>query len=289
MLRRKQFGSENFHAGRSARLPDMKSLALILPLFILSDLLAYQAPQKAAPAPLEGIEIMRRVNARSRGNGSRMHLEMTLHDVKRGDFHKSILLQRTRLGAGYRTSYWVGAPDHEKGIGLLISEDAKHPGLWMYFPATRQVVSVTSRGFPAMASDFSCEDLLTAIPLADYDFRVLGREVMDGISTWKVEMTPHDERLRSELGFAKSIGWVRDDIWVIVRADYLDENGTVFKTFHAEDLEQIQGIWTVRSFSMQSNRAQHSTQVRVTDVSYSQRLPEAAFRPETLGTNPTAE
>jgi Outer membrane lipoprotein-sorting protein len=267
----------------------MKFLIFMLPLFILGNLVAYQAPPKAVPAPLQGIEIMRRVNARSRGLGSRMHLEMTLHDLKRGDFHKSILLERTRLSAGYRTAYRVDAPDHEKGIGLLISEDARHPGLWMYFPATRQVMNVSSRGFPALASDFSCEDLLTAIPLADYDFRVLGREFLDGISTWKVEMTPHDERLRSELGFSKSVGWVRDDIWVIVRADYLDENGKVFKTFRAGDLEQVQGIWTVRSFSMHSNRAQHSTQVRVTDVAYSRPLPEAAFRPEKLGAGPTAE
>src|SRR5262249_41551686 len=40
---------------------------------------------------LDGKEIMRRVNARSRGQGSQMHLEMTLLDAKRGSFHKSIL------------------------------------------------------------------------------------------------------------------------------------------------------------------------------------------------------
>jgi hypothetical protein len=266
----------------------MKLPTLLLPLVLFSGALPYQSVQNGAISSLDGKEIMRRVNARSRGKGSQMHLEMILHDEKRGDFHKSILLKRTRLAAGYRTSYWVAAPTHEKGIGLLISEDANRPGMWMYFPATRQAVHVTSRGFPALASDFSCEDLLTTIPLADYDFRVLGREPMDGFSTLKVEMVPHDERLRSELGFAESIGWVRDDIWAIVRADYLDENGTVFKTFHAEDLEQIQGVWTIRRFSMQNNRAQHSTQVQVLDVAYSNPLPEEAFQPQNLGESHSA-
>ena len=275
--------------GQSVRSMKLLTFTLPLVLFIFIHALSSQGLHKSAVHSLDGEEIMRRINARSRGRGSQMHLEMTLHDEKRGDFHKSILLKRTRLEAGYRTSYLVATPAHEKGISLLISEDASRPGMWMYFPATHQVVHVTSRGFPALASDFSCEDMLTTIPLADYDFRVLAREVVDGFPTLKVEMTPRDERLRSELGFSKSIGWVRDDVWVIIRADYLDENGTVFKTFHAEDLAQIQGVWTVRRFSMQNNRARHSTQVQIIDVAYSRPLPEEAFQPQKLGDTQSLE
>ena len=36
-------------------------------------------------------------------------------------------------------------------------------------------------------------------------------------------MKPATEQLRGELGFTKAIGWVRDDIWMIIRADYIDK------------------------------------------------------------------
>lgn len=237
---------------------------------------------------LDGKEIMRRVNARSRGQGSQMHLEMTLIDAKRGDFHKSILMRRTRLKSGYRTSYRIDAPDHEKGIAVLISEDNTQHGMWMYFPASRQVLHVVSRGFPALASDFTCEDLLAEIPLEDYDFRVNGREKVAGIGLVKIEMIPQSERLRNELGFSKSVGWVRDDIWMIVRADYYDDKGDLFKSFQAEDIEKIQGVWTVRTFSMQSRRIQHSTKVHVLDADYSLLLPDTDFVPGKLSIGPGA-
>jgi hypothetical protein len=240
------------------------------------------AEQPAAGSLPRGEEVMRRVNARSRGLDSRMRLDMTIHDAKRGDFHKAIVMQRKRLSSGYRTTYWITAPDHEKGIGLLLSEDTAQRGMWMYFPGSRQLLHVATRGLSALASDFSCEDLLVEVPLADYDFRVLGRDSVDNASAIRVEMTPRTERLRSELGFSRSIGWVREDIWLIARADYYDENNVVFKRFHARDVAQVQGVWTVRAFTMDNDRAHHGTDVRVADVTYTVTLPQDTFTPDRL-------
>jgi outer membrane lipoprotein-sorting protein len=189
---------------------------------------------------------------------------------------------RKQLPSGYRTAYWITAPEHEKGIGLLLSEDPVQSGTWMYFPASSQVVHVAIRGLSALASDFSCEDLRVGAPLTDYGFRALGPASLDGVSTLQVEMVPRTERLRSELGFSKSVGWVRDDIWLIVRADYYDENGKVFKTFRAGDVQQVQGIWTARRFTMENLRAQHSTEVRLAEVDYGVRLSEDLFAPDRL-------
>ena len=262
-------------------------LTLVTAAVILGTLPCQPMPPIAADT-LDGKEIMRRVNARSRGQASQMHLEMTLLDAKRGDFHKSILMRRTRLKSGYRTSYWIETPDHERGIALLISEDSAQHGMWMYFSSSHQVLHVASRGFPALASDFTCEDLLAEIPLEDYGFRVNGRENVAGTNLVRIEMVPHTERLRSELGFSKSVGWVRDDIWMIVRADYYDDNGELFKSFQADDIEKIHGVWTVRTFSMQSRRIQHGTKVHVLDADYSLRLPDTDFVPGKLSTGPGA-
>jgi hypothetical protein len=223
---------------------------------------------------------MRRVNDRRRGKASRMRLEMSLRDPKRGEFRKSIDMVRRQFPAGYRTSYNILAPDHEKGIGLLLSEDPAQRGMWMYFPASRQLIHVASRGLSALASDFSCEDLLVAVPLPEYEFRTLGRARLGGLSCLRVEMRPNTERLRLELGFARAIGWVREDIWLIVRADYEDAQGQVFKSFRAGNVESIDGIWTVKRFVMDNRRARHATEVRVAEVDYSVLPAEERFSPE---------
>src|SRR5258708_40075948 len=83
---------------------------------------------------LSGEEIMATVNRRFRGSSSRMLLEMTLRDTARQKvFHKSIVMERKKFGLAYRSAYWINAPEYEKKIELLLSEDRLPCGMWMYF------------------------------------------------------------------------------------------------------------------------------------------------------------
>lgn len=237
----------------------------------------------------DGTDVMRRVNERSRGDASRMRLELMLHDAKRGDFKKSVALERRRFGTGYRTSYRILSPRHEEGIGLLLAEDSEMRGMWMYFPISDHLVRVASRGLSALASDFTCEDLLVELPIDEYAFRTLDRRSLDGVPTLRVEMRPRTERLRRELGFDRAVGWVREDIWMIVRADYYTEAGQRFKTFEAGGVERIEGIWTVRRYSMTNHRADHGTEVRVAEVAYDVEIPAERLVPESLAQTTAAD
>lgn len=270
----------------SARKHALLRVAGVLGLVCLVLLLLGNAFAQPSPgfsdATLTADQVMRQVNLRKRGSASQARLEMLLSG-SRAEFRKQIIADRKQFDTGYRTAYWITAPEHENGIGLLISEDAPQRGMWMHFPAVQQTIHVVSRGLPALASDFSCEDLLAEVPLSDYAFRIIGRDVVDGFDTFRVEMKPKNDQLRSELGFTNSIGWIRDDIWMIVRADYLDEAGVAFKSFTAGDIEQIQGIWTARKLVMANHRARHSTEVRTIDINYSARLAEEIFTPARFG------
>lgn len=240
------------------------------------------ATSTAAGDSLDGEEAIRRVNARSRGEDSSMRLEMTLHDEKRGEFRKTVELRRKRFDDGYRTAYRILSPQHEEGIGLLLAEDRGASDMWMYFPISDQLVHVASRGLSALASDFNCEDLLVGLPLEDYEFRLLERKPCGERSCLQVEMTPATEALARELGFARSVGLVRDDIWMIVGADYYTASGRLYRSFEAQEVERIDGVWTVLRYSMENHRAGHSTAVRVTDVDYSLDLAAEEMSEEAL-------
>lgn len=250
-------------------------------LLALLPVLAPAVRAAAAPtATADGLGAMRRVNARPRGRACVMRLELSLRDEKRGVFQKSVAMSRRLFPTGYRTRYLITAPEHELGIALLLSEDDAERGMWMYFPASQRRIRVASRGLSALASDFTCEDLLAAVALPSYAFRTVGRDRLAGRDCVKVEMTPANERLRQELGFESAVGWVREDIWLIARADYTDAQGNVFRSFAADDVESIQGVWTPRRFSMDNRRARHATEVRVTEVEYLRDLPAERFSPE---------
>lgn len=236
--------------------------------------IAAGAPTRAAAD--RATEVMRRVNARPRGDATLMRQSITVEDVKRGRFQKAVLLHRKRFPAGYRTLYRILSPDHEAGIELLISEGDRAPAMWMYFPSAGRVVPVAARGFAALATDFACEDLLAEMPLGDYEFRLLkGDPGRAAVVT--IEMIPRSERLQRELGFSRAVGVVRTDIWMIVRADYYSDGGLLFRTYTADDVGRIDGVWTARRLSMENHRAGHKTTVHVTEADYAAHLPDELF------------
>lgn len=233
----------------------------------------------AAPQP-NGEELMRRVNARPRGKDAEMKVRLVL--TGRGTFSKTISARRRALPSGERTQYFVHAPESEEGIILLVAEDRDLGGLWMYFPSSDHLLRVASRGLSALGSDFSCEDLKLAFPLEDYRFRALGAADFKGHPVVQVEMTPRDPLLQRELGFDRAVGWVREDISMIVRSDYYDSAGKVFKTFQVEELRQIQGIWTASRTSMVNLRANHRTDAEISDVRYFLDLGKQPLTPDSL-------
>ena len=247
---------------------------------LLAFLLLAAAPAPQPPAP-SAEEVMRRVNARPRGKDAEMNLKLLLNS-RRGPYTKTVSMRRRALADGYRTLYRVNTPASETGILLLVAEDKALNSLWMYFPSSDHLLQVASRGLSALGTDFTCEDLKLAFPLADYNFRLLGRADCRGESCLRVEMTPREPRLQRELNFDHAVGWVREDLAMIVRSDYYDSDGNLFRTFQVEELKQIQGIWTATKTSMVNARAEHRTDVELADVRYFLDLSREPLTPDTM-------
>jgi hypothetical protein len=239
------------------------------------------AAAAAGPLP-SGEQVMRAVNSREVGRSCSMQLQLLLRDRKRGDHIRQIEMARRATLGGYDTVYRVVAPAYIEGIVLLISEAQNGPGLWMYFPYAKHLLHIATRGLSALTSDFSCEDLRVTFALKDYIFANQGVEKLDGVSCYRIEMRPREERIAAELGFERAIGWVRQDIWSVLKADYFDSNGVVFKTFRATNPETIQGVITFKTISMENYRADHKSEVQVTDVKYGVKLDPGLFVPERL-------
>ena len=210
----------------------------------------------AAEPPTTGREIMARVNERPRGGDATMTMRVELVDPERGRHHRRIEVRRSDDAPGFRSVYSIVEPPRLEGLELLVIDGTEDDQMWMYFPLNDQLVRVVTRGLSALSTDFTCEDLKLTMPLEDFDFRVLSRSTSsEGVGVVDVELVPRTDRLKAELGYARAIGTVREDTWIITRAEYFDDKGALFKVFTGSDIRQHEGVWLIHHRTMTNLRA----------------------------------
>lgn len=254
----------------------MKSLALVLLLFL--------AGASPAQPPLSGREVMRRVNERDPGKHCRLELSMELQDLRGGgSYVREVEVVRKEVAGGHRTRYRVTEPERYRDIALLFLEDLRPPQMWMYFPASKHRAQVAMRGISALGGDFSCEDLKAAFDLDGFDFRFLGRETREGREHLRIEMTPRSPALARELGYSKAVGVVRTDPWMVIAAEYFDAAGRPLRSFHAAEIERMDGVWIARRYSMENTRIGHRTVVRIRRADCRSPVPGRQVELEHLG------
>ncbi len=253
------------------------------------------APQSAeAVERIEAEEIVASVNAVDDGQQVTSDLTMILTD-RRGK-------QRIRKTKSYRkyfptaeaakqekkTVFFYQSPKNVKGTGFLTydyPQADRDDDQWLYLPALRKVrrISASDRGDYFMGTDFSYEDIKLAgrVDEQDFTFTTTGREntIVDGetISAWVVEGTPRSPEIAKELGYGKTRYLIHPGHWIIVKTDYWDEKGKHLKTYVAEDIRQIDGIWTRHQQTVTNHKTGHVSRFLFSNVSYQVPLDDALF------------
>ncbi|HEV7504639.1 MAG TPA: outer membrane lipoprotein-sorting protein [Thermoanaerobaculia bacterium] len=227
-------------------------------------LLSASLAASASRPVLSGLEVMRRVNARNPGTHCRLEMRMELRDLHDGQiFVRDLEMLRQATPTGYRTRYRVIGPERYREISLLLLEDLRPPEMWLFFPASGHRAQVGSRGLSALGSDFSCEELKALFDVDAFELRNLGGETRDGTPHLRIEMVPRSPGLKRELGYARAIGIVRTNPWMVVEADYFDAEGRLLRSFRATDIRRANGVWIARRFSMENARVGNRTEVEV--------------------------
>ena len=79
-----------------------------------------------------------------------------------------------------------------------------------------------------MGSDLNYSDM-TSRNLEDYDFFMKDEMDVQGHSAWLVESIPRTKKIIKETGYSKSLLFVRQDNFYIVRAIHWVDDGGLFK------------------------------------------------------------
>jgi hypothetical protein len=254
--------------------------------------LAGAAPAVAAPdeAPLEGVEVARRINARDEGRQVSRIVRWELVDRQGDRRTRETRVFRKTDAAARRTVLFFLAPENLRDTAFLTvdhHERGRDDDQWLYLPAARKVrrVSATDRGEAFLGSDLSYEDvkLETRVGLEDYRWTMqAGEEVVDGHHCLLLEAVPVDETTARELGYGRVLLRVDPELWMVRRAEYWDPGGRLLKTAGLGDIRLVDGIWTVHRVEMANAVTGHRTILGFDDVDYTTPVDDDLFTERAL-------
>lgn len=238
----------------------------------------------ADPGPPDGDEVARRVDAREDGHAVSRTLVMELVEKDGASRTRVIRSFRRDFGDERRSVLFFESPANLKGTALLTWDDPDptHDDMqWLYLPGLRKSrrVAVSERGRSFLGTDFSFEDMKneTRLPRADFRWRTVGEEEVDGARCVVVEGTPVDERTAHDVGYGRVRLRVDAEHWLPRLGEYWDARGEPLKTIRLGDVRPVQGIWTPHRIEAESHRSGHRTRLEFRDVDYGVELPDDLF------------
>jgi hypothetical protein len=242
--------------------------------------LAWAVGPLSVRAADDPVQIVRESQRRSESTSQRYEGLLQVFDGKGKISDKSWTLER--LGA-HGTSKMVlrfTSPAEVKGVALLV---VNHPDRasdqWMWTPAIERDrrIALQDRSTRFFGTDFSFEDLEER-DVEQYQYSLLGDDVVDGAPCWKIASTPRQSKSSQ---YTKSVVWIRKDRYLMVRIEsYIKEQ--VVRRLQYGDLAEVQGIWTARRLEMTDIRRGSTTRLSLEKLQYNLPMKEEAFTLQAL-------
>jgi outer membrane lipoprotein-sorting protein len=260
-------------------------------LLWLALLLGAVWPQGVQADDPKAREIMSKVNDRDDGDNQTAEMEMVLIDSRNNKRVREIRSFRKDKGKDVYSIMFFLAPADVKGTGFLTydyDEAGKDDDQWLFLPALRKTKRIASsdKSGSFMGSDFNYSDM-TKPDLEDYDFTLMKETAVDGADTWQIQAVPRSKEIAEEIGYEKSILWVRKDNLVPIRAARWVNKSARLKYMQVMKLEQIDGIWVSSEMQMVTREGKntvHATVLRFNNVKFNQQLDENQFTVRQLET-----
>ncbi|HMB01366.1 MAG TPA: outer membrane lipoprotein-sorting protein [Spirochaetota bacterium] len=243
----------------------------------------------AAAAQPDARAIMTKVENRDTGNKMKADLEMVLIDKrshKRTRKIRSYSMEQSR--DTYTIMFFLKPPDVAGTAFLTYDYDdpKQDDDQWLYMPALRKVkrIAAGEKSSSFMGSDFNYSDM-TAKDTADYDYQLLKETRVRDHAVWVIKGTPRRQETAAETGYQKSIVFVRQDNYVLVRAVLWVYDSTKRKFLDVKKLQKINGIWTALETHMTTKQGSvfiHKTIMKKSNVKYGADINRSWFTVQKL-------
>jgi|LGOV01.1.fsa_nt_gb hypothetical protein len=236
---------------------------------------------KAVADDAEARAIMKQVDEQDDGDKSIAGMQMILIDRHGKKRIRTIRSFGIDQGEDRYNLMFFLSPADVKDTGFLTYDyeaAGKDDDQWLYLPAlrkTKRIVSSDKSG-SFMGSDFNYADL-TKRRLDDYQygFNKKQKEVaVYGKKAWVIDSTPRNQDVVEETGYTRSILFVRQDNYMVVRAIHFVKDGGYVKCFDVKRMEPVDNVWTNLEIHMTKKKGRqtvHQTILTLSNVRYNQK------------------
>ncbi len=229
-------------------------------------------------------EIMEKVDAREDGDNMTANMEMILidkNDYKR--VRKIKTLSKDRGKDTLKLMFFV-EPADVKDTGFLTYDyfsGEKDDDQWLYLPELHKTKRIASsdKSSAFMGSDFSYADMTKRV-LDEWKYKLLKEDEVRGHKVWLIEAIPASKIVEDRYGYTKSVLFIRQDIFMVVRAVLWVKEGKKLKYLDIKKLEQIDDIWVGTEIHMKTNKGKqtiHRSIFKWDNIKFNQDLDESLF------------
>lgn len=220
-------------------------------------------------------QIVAEAQRRSEARSQRYEGLLQVFDAKGNVSDKRWTLVRLGSHGASKMVLRFTQPAEVKGVALLV---ANHPDRasdqWMWTPAIERDrrIALQDRSTRFFGTDFSFEDLEER-DVAQYDYRLLGDDTLEGEICWKIESVP--KRTKSSQ-YSQSVVWLRKSNYTFARIDNFAKEQIVRRVTYS-DVAEVQGIWTARRLEMADLKRGSRTRLTLDKLQYNLPMKEEDF------------
>ncbi len=172
------------------------------------------------------------------------------------------------------------APPEVKGVALLIvNHSDRASDQWMWTPAIERDrrIALQDRSTRFFGTDFSFEDLEER-DVNQFDYRLVGDEMLDGVLCWKIESKPKESRSSQ---YTSSVLSVRKNNYATAQIENYSKEKMV-RRIRYSDIEKIDDIWTPRTMEVFDSGRNSRTILKIEKLQYNLPFKDEDFTLEAL-------
>lgn len=259
------------------------ALALLTAVAVL-----YPQPPCLADDP-RARALMEKVDAVDDGDNMVADMKMILIDKNQKTRERTMRTFAKDMGEDTYQIIFFTDPAAVKDTGFLTydyDDPDKDDDQWLYLPALKKTkrIAASDKTDSFMGSDFSYADMTDA-ELENYNYKLIKEDEVNGSKVWLIEAVPVSQKVIDTFGYSKSLLFVRQDNYIIVRAVLWLADSNEIKFMDVKKLDQVGGIWVAAETHMTTKKGSatlHQTILLRENVVFNQDLDEALFTERSL-------
>lgn len=246
--------------------------------------IVFVLPSQAFADDAKARAIMQKVEHRDNGDHRTADMEMVLIDKRGKERLRKLATFTKETGPDTYGLMFFLHPADVKGTAFLnydYDDPNRDDDQWLYLPALRKTKRIASsnksRSF--MGSDLNYSDM-TDLELENYDYYLKKEMTVRGHKVWMIESIPRNQKVIDETGYTKSLLFVRQDNYYVVRGVSWVHKKNYLKYMDVVQLKQIEGIWIgteIHVFKKKGKQILHKTILRWHNVKFNQGLDDNLF------------